>query len=197
MNDPPPDHGAFAERLRSLAPAAPRLDRAAVLAAAVDPPPTPVPDERPPRTPGWKLAAVAGWATAAGLAVAWFHAEPRVRVEERVVVKTAEAPASPSPLGGALSGAPPVERNAPPVGDGEPGTPPSITGDETARLLAWIDSPAGGPLTAAGLRGLPAGWPPPAPRRTSRPATERTAVPPFSAPASVRELSRRWRDGLL
>ena len=166
----PPD--PFEARLRALAPAAPRLDRAAVLAAADLAGPS---LKRSPRrsAAGWKLAAAAGWMTAAGLAAAWFTAEPVVRVEERVVVR-------------ALPADPPAdaeERAVPAV--------PAPAADDPARLMAWLESPAAGPLTAAGLRTLPPGWPPPpvrrdpcrppgAGRRPARPADGVGIIPPLA-----------------
>ena len=184
----------FAERLRALAPAAPPLDRAAVLAAAD---PVKASAASPASARAWRVAAAAGWATAAGLAVAWFLAEPAVRVEERVVVKTIvePAPRSPSPLGGA----PAEQTGVPPSGDGEP-TNFTPVGDDPARLMAWLDSPAGGPLTAAGLRTLPPGWPPPVvagPPNPSTPRAPRAEPAQPAAPPTAWELSRQWRDGLL
>ena len=172
--------------LRSLRPVAPALDRAALAAAAA-------PVERRRDRRGWKLAAVAGWATAAGVGGAWLLTPPRVETVERVLVRTVEVPAAdPVPVEAPAPAAPPAEDEPPAA---VPPAPPGA--DATDRLLAWLDSPAAGPLTAAGLRDVPDDWTPlpapPAPRERLDPHSRR----PSSPPLSVRELTEKWRDGRL
>ena len=193
MSDLRDDPDPFAARLRALTPAAPALDRAAVLAAAAPGSVEPAPAAGP-RVGPWRAAAAAGWLAAAALGVVLATSEPRVIVEERVVVRTVVRPAE-APDFPAVPDSPP-----PPAGEGDVKQGPAPVADETGRLLAWAGSPAGGALTAAGLRDLPPGWPPPAPRRA--PAAGAANAPPPAAPrssepATVRELFRRWRDGRL
>ena len=194
MTDFKHDPDPFEAQLRSLVPAPPRLDRAAVFAAAAGAEPELEPAAAPRVWP-WRLAAAAGWATAAAVGFAWANAEPRVLVEERVVVKTVERPAVPAPPvaapGSEIAGSEIESPNTEPAPSSGPGRR-----DETARLMAWLDSPAGGPLTAASLRDLPVGWPPP-PAPWVEPAPGDFAPPPPADLPSVRELSKRWRDGLL
>ena len=170
MNESPRDTPDPLEaRLRALAPAAPRLDRAAVLAAAE----VPVAPVAPPARAGvWKLAAVAGWAAAAGVAAAWGLSEPAVRVEVRTVeVPPVKVPAVQVP---AVEVPAPAER------------PPALP-DPPA--WDWPGDLDGGTLSVAGVR--PAVGPAAA---FSSPAGPGRPVP-LRPPPTAWELSRRWRDG--